>query len=233
MEGVQSADQVKQSYISKMGESLGTVYHALWAETVDLHANWEEFVVLFGTSSERIALLNKAAGHFFGVVQNLMWRETLLHITRLTSAIKSAGRTNLTIQQLPPLIEDLEFRARVQALVNEAVNRAEFAKDWRNRQIAHTDLALATDPSAKPLEFASRKMVNESIEAIEKVLSAMAERFLDTQMGFDVVSMAEGAVHLLQVIDDGLRVREERHARIEAGTFTNDDLAWLSRRGKI
>lgn len=233
METDQTPDQVKQSYIAKMGESLGTVYHALWVEVVDLHANWEEYVALFGTSPERIELMNRAAGQFFGSLQNVLWRDTLLHITRLTSSVKSAGRTNLTIQQLPPLIEDPELRGRILELVSEAVTRAEFAKDWRNRHIAHTDLTLAIDPNTRSLEFASRKLVNESIEAIEKVLSAMAERLLDTHMGFDVISMGKGALFLLQVVKDGVRAQEERHQRIQAGKYTNDDLAWLTERGKF
>ena len=71
-----SAEQVRQDYIGKMGERLGTIYHALWVETVDLHGKWDEYVELFGTSPKRIDLLNKAAAYFFGVVQNVMWQDS-------------------------------------------------------------------------------------------------------------------------------------------------------------
>lgn len=61
---LQSADGAKKQYIQKMGEHLGTQYHALWQEIALLHVNWKEYVALFGTNEKRIDRLNKSAPAF-------------------------------------------------------------------------------------------------------------------------------------------------------------------------
>jgi hypothetical protein len=138
--------EVDNHYLVKMGEALGTQFYALWQEVVWLHWNWAEFVELFGTKPTRIELLNQAAPAFFRVVQDTLWEVTLLHIARLTDQSRSGGRNdraNLTIRNLPGLIHDPELKQVVSGLIETAVDKAGFCRDWRNRHIAHRDLNLA------------------------------------------------------------------------------------------
>ena len=46
MATTQSADEAKQAYVASMGESLGSIFHALWQEVAWLHFKWREYVVL-------------------------------------------------------------------------------------------------------------------------------------------------------------------------------------------
>ena len=62
----------------KDGEPLGALFSALWQEVAVLHFHWKEYVELFGTKPERIALLNRAAPHFFRMLQDELWESTLL-----------------------------------------------------------------------------------------------------------------------------------------------------------
>jgi hypothetical protein len=64
-----TAVEVKADNIEKMGHPLGAQYSALWQEVAKIHLNWGEFVELYGTKPERLELINRAAGTFFGVVQ--------------------------------------------------------------------------------------------------------------------------------------------------------------------
>ena len=72
MATTQSADEAKQAYVASMGESLGSIFHALWQEVAWLHFKWREYVVLFGTKQSRVALLNRAAPSFFRIVEDML-----------------------------------------------------------------------------------------------------------------------------------------------------------------
>lgn len=53
-----------------MGEQVGAQYDALWHEMAYLHLTWLEYRELFGIKESRVALLNRAAKSFFGIVQD-------------------------------------------------------------------------------------------------------------------------------------------------------------------
>jgi hypothetical protein len=209
----------------KMGEALGAQFDALWIEVVWLHRNWGEFVELFGSKPSRLELLNQTAPTFFRLIQDSLWEVTVLHIARLTDPAKSRGRANLTIQNLPDLIDDATAKQAVTALIDLAVSQASFCRDWRNRHIAHRDLDLALNKAAAPLEFASRHRVSEALSAITKALNYLEGHYADSETYFEGGPRIGNAVDLLHVVDDGLRAQQARSVRLERGEFTAEDCA--------
>lgn len=136
-------------------------------------AQWrfQEYGDLF--TAERIPLLNDFAGPFMGMVQRLLWDDLLLRIARLSDRRSTSGHPNLTIRSLPCFLRD-ERRHRVQALVNEATEAAEFARNHRNKRIAHADLELLQDPEAKPLEQADRCRIDEALGKVHAIFDHLA-----------------------------------------------------------
>src|SRR6185503_12931063 len=120
-----------------MGATLGELYFLLSRELAWLHFSWSEYRTLYGTSEETIGVLNSAAPRFFYYLDYLMWHDVLLHICRLTDPPASAGRNNLTLAQLPLAIADPILRDSVIDLLAAARSESEFARDWRNRHLAH------------------------------------------------------------------------------------------------
>src|SRR5690606_8838309 len=106
------------------------------------------------------------------------------------------GKDTLTICRLPLLIQDCELRQRVEGLTQIARDKTKFARDWRNRHIAHRDLKLALEEPAEPLEPASRKSVNQALEAIAEVLNAIAESKLNHEVGYEHTEAFRGALSL-------------------------------------
>jgi hypothetical protein len=213
-------------YIEKMGEALGTQFYALWNEVVWLHWNWAEFVELFGSRPSRVELLNEAAPAFFRMVQDALWETTLLHIARLTDPPRSGGRVdraNLTIGNLPELIADPDLKHAVSALLDTAVAKAGFCRDWRNRHIAHRDLNLALNKPANPLAAASRNQVTEVLKAIADVLNKVEGQYGGSQTYFQGPPGIGTAVSLLHVLDGGLRSKKARAERLARGEFTEED----------
>jgi hypothetical protein len=221
-----STEQVKQDYIDKMGEPLGTQFAQLWQEVADLHMKWLEFVELFGAKESRIDLINQAAPRFFGIVQDVLWEDTLLHIARLTDKQNNYPmKRRLTLRNLSQLVKDSAAKSKVEALFAKVERDAEFCRDWRDRHIAHLNLALATeDPTARPLLSASRKQVNEVLEGIVALLNAVSVHYKDSESFFRLGTSAGGAVSLLYIIDGGLKEQEARQQRLRHGKYTDDDI---------
>lgn len=218
-----SAEEVNQHHVQAMGEELGSLYHALWNDLAWLHSKWKEYVDLFGTKPSRIELINKAAGHFFRVVQDSLWETSILHIARLTDPPKSAGKENLTIQKLPDLIRDEKTKENVLQLVKTAVEHATFCRDWRNRNIAHKDFNLAMKSGAEPLMPASRANIRRVLDSLSDVLNGVSTYYMESTTCFEVITTGNGAESLIYVLDDGLRADEERLKRIKGRNYVPED----------
>lgn len=218
-----TAEEVKQHYIEIMGDEIGSLYYALWNELARLHSKWDEYVELFGTKPSRLELLNSSAPLFFRTVQDSLWESTLIHITRITDPLRSCGKDNLSIARLACLVDD-EIKGIISEKINIAFEKTRFCRDWRNRRIAHNDLSLALDSGALPLEPASRANIKDALKSIASVLNTLEEHYMNSTTEFKVIKGPYGAEALLYVLDDGLRASKERRKRIEARTYTPEDL---------
>jgi AbiU2 len=227
-----TADEVKQENIAKMGDALGALYSALLQELAIAHLYWHEYVELFGAKPQRVDLLNRAAPAFFRMLQDELWEMSLLYLARLTDAPHSLGnedKPNLTIQALLPLTRDhIELNTKVSNLIQTAIEHTKFARDWRNRRIAHRDLRLALEETTKPLADASRAQVNTALKAIADVLNIVAGHYLKSETRFDMAAPRGGALSLLYVMHDGVRLREEREKRIQDGNALSGDFGGRS-----
>jgi len=223
MSGHYAAEQVEQQYLEAMGPELGKIFHRLWNECAWLHWKWGGYVELFGTAPERIALLNRAAPSFFFVVQDSLWNDVLLHICRLTDPPQSAGKHNLTIQRLAPIVVPA-LRPRVETLLEGALRKCEFALDWRKRHIAHRDLSLALRESSTALAPASRLFVKEALEAISAVLNVIDRHYRNSEVAYGGIAPAGDAEALLYVIRDGLEADDQRTKRRKSGHLLPEDL---------
>jgi AbiU2 len=177
-----TAEEAKANYIEKMGEPLGTQFQALLHKLAWLHGVWGEFVELF-RGEARVKVLNQTAPAMFRIFFDSLWQFILLDIARLTDPSKSAGKKKLTIRNLPQHVEP-NVRANVKHLVDAALKKSEFCRDRRNRHIAHLDLDLPTNASAKPLDPATKKDVDEALAAIGSVLNEVSLHYMGSKLHF-------------------------------------------------
>ena len=221
-----TADESKQEYVQLMGEPLGKIFHALWQEVAWLYTKWGEYVALYGTKPGRIDLMNKSAPRFFRIVHDSLWEETLMHIARLTDPAetgKKEKKENLSIQRLLLMAPDETLKQTLKEKIETAKSKSEFCRDWRNRRIAHIDLQLAIEDGINPLQSASRVAVKGALSAIVDVLNTVTLHYNDSTTIFDVSNGYGGGESLLHVIDDGLKMDEERAKRIQSGDFKKSD----------
>ena len=207
-----------------MGPELGAEFYALYNETIWMLVRWDQYDILFGRKSERVELANEAAGLFFNVVQSSLFENTLLHLSRITDSPTTSGKANLTLKRLPELMPDRDANAALTTLVDDAHKKTAFARDWRNRRIAHSDLALKLKEGAKPLAPASRAAVRSALKSIGVVLNSCLRHFADTEILFEPPPCGSDAETLLYVIRDGLEAESAREQRVRNGTYTEEDL---------
>jgi HEPN superfamily AbiU2-like protein len=202
----------KESYIPKMGERLGTQFCALWEQVVWLHIKWDNFAELFGTKPKRIELLNKSASSFFGLIQDVLWNDVLLHIGRLTDPPKWP---RLTINNLPNLIPDVITRKAVDELLKTAMSKTEFCRAPRNQVIAHTNINLFTTEAT--MDLGSRLQMKGALAAIDDVLNHVETHYTGAPTAFEHTHTVGNAKSLLPILYDGLREQQARIDRLGRG----------------
>ena len=214
--GARTAEEAKADNINAMGRPVGEQYSALWQELVWLYAVWGEYVDLYGTNVSRVELMNRAAGHFFRIVQDAVWEQILLHIARLTDPARSAGKPNLSVQSLLAIVDDPAPKGAAEAKVKAAIEAAAFCRDWRNRRIAHRDLDLVLKNPTQPLARASLLQVRNALDRIADVLNTLSQHYLHSETYFEGASVQSGT-SLLHLLRSALVERDKRWARIKRG----------------
>jgi hypothetical protein len=199
-----TADQVRDEHLRTLGPALGPLYDALYNEVTWLHAKWNQYRILFAESPERVDLLNRVAGFFFRMIQNVLWEDVLMHIARLTDQPKSAGKNNLTLLRLSAAVEEPELSSEIESSVKTAENLSKFARDWRNRRLAHTDLKLALEDRAEALPGVSRDNVEHSLAAIAAVLNKISGHFFRTEVRFTLFIAHDDAESLAYYIQSAI-----------------------------
>jgi hypothetical protein len=221
-----SAEQSRQAYIAMMGHALGSQFAELVQDIATLHLTWFEYVELFGKRKSRVELLNETAPHFFRMVQDRLWETVMLQIARLTDppySMNNRNKPNLTLHNLPSLISDAKLSAEIKTMCKAAMDGVAFARDWRNRHIAHRDLKLAIDENSEPLPAVQMRQVDDALASFEAILNTALRHFEDSEIGFrHMLSPHTGAEHLIYLLDDALTVEKERQARLVAGNFSRD-----------
>lgn len=194
-----------------MGAELGELYWELCKELSLLHLSWSEYRALFATSEADINLLNSAAPQFFYSLDYLMWHDVLMHICRLADPPQSAGHKNLSLARLPLAIADPSLKAQVLDLLARAQTDSDFARHWRNRHLAHRDLAKAQNPEAHALAGASREKVETSLASLAAVLNCVLGHYDDAMHDYRASHVSfGGSASLLRVLEAGVSALRER-----------------------
>lgn len=186
-----------------MGQELGASFYELYRKLVELHVLWQQ-CQLFGDDPDTVHLLNRTSGLFFKIVQEELWDSVLLGVSRMTDPPTTGKKKNLTIQSLPPLISNTELQGEVQNLCDKALVAAEFAREHRNKRIAHQDHDYLRSRNSDPLSGISRTLVEEMLAVLRAVLNRLDLHFRDSTVMYEDFADESGArllVHRLRKLE--------------------------------
>jgi hypothetical protein len=221
-----SAEQVLEQHIRDMGTDLGTLYNALTNEVAWVHAKWTQYQQLYTRSPERITLLNEVAGHFFGIMQDALLEDVILHLARLTDPPQSMGKDNLTLRRLPAFIANAQLTAEVTELVEAARAACESARAWRNRRLAHRDLGLALATATEPLPGISYATIKAALAAMAAVLNCLEGHYWNSEVAYEHFFTEGGeADAMVYYLSEGVRAEEQRCERLQQGKPLPEDIA--------
>lgn len=208
----ETAEQDRDNYLQVLGPTLGPLYYALYHEVAWLHAKWGQYRILFAQSQERVELLNRIAGFFFSVIQRALWEDVVLHIARLTDPPQSLGKDNLTLLRLTAALQIPELVPEIENLVRQARADAEFARVWRNRNLAHLDLDLAMD-RATPLPRISRANIEQALGAVRAVLNRIEGHFFRREVGFALFIAHDDAENLVYYLKSAVDAEDREREK--------------------
>ncbi|TRW48544.1 hypothetical protein FM042_09290 [Aliidiomarina halalkaliphila] len=176
-----------------MGKELGLHFFALHRKLGELHIVWQQYRQLFGSDDDTIELLNRTAGLFFKIVQDELWDSVLLSISRMTDPAKSQSNKNLTIFSLPPLIDDQALKIEIEGLCEAAFVSAKFAREHRNKRVAHQDAGHLMNEPVRPLSGISRAHIEEMLSALRNVLNRLELHFRGSEVFYQNFVDVSGA----------------------------------------
>jgi hypothetical protein len=206
----EAEDESRADSVAKMGATLGYIRYELFSQVALLHIRWKSYRAFFAGSQRTIDLLNATAPSFFYDLERIMWEDVLLHLCRITHAQETMKKENLTIQKLPSLVSDLIVQNELEQLVKVAITKTSFARDWRNRRLAHTALPPLPGESAKPLATASRQHVEEALASMRSVMNCLESHYLGCPVLYEqAIEPLGGPDSLLSILRSGLEARTQ------------------------
>lgn len=201
----QSAKEIKQEYIEKMGPELGKIFYSIRNDLILLTDKWNEFETLY-TIKTRVKLFNHVAPFFSFLVQNIMWENLILSIARLIDPKESTWRKTISFQTIPEYIVDGNLKNKINLRIQNLIEIGRFSKDWRNRKIAHKEFDLIiNDEKAKPLETIKINSIKEFLAEFHTFLNEIDSHYLNSTTIYTVIERSGGALALLYKIEEGIR----------------------------
>jgi hypothetical protein len=202
-------DELRANYVSAMTRPLGEVFHHLMQEMARLHLKWNELLTLFGQTQDRVDMLNRAAPGFFHLVQDSWWDDLLLGLSRITD-----NRTDVvTVNRLPKLVK-VAIRADVIARLDAVIAATTFARDHRNRMIAHWNIDLVLGNPCTALTPHGKTDLDTALRTIDDLLYFIDNHYTGTDpTAYEHLDMLGGAASVLDIVERGLRHRDEQFGR--------------------
>lgn len=165
---------------------------AIHREISRLHLILEQCRQLY-SNPETVLILNKTAGVFFQVVQSQFFDDLLLGISKLTDKKETCGKINISINLISEFVDNKALKAEINELCEKAVIASQFARNHRNKRISHLDKEHYDGRESKPLDIATFAKIEESLKAIESVISLVFTRCLHTVVEYRFINLQGSA----------------------------------------
>lgn len=185
--GLCHTNDLLKKYHEIYGNDLGEIFYYLVNDHADLWLTYKQYRSLFGTNKERIDLLNNNGRIFFFNVERHFWNACILSLCRLIDPAKTRSGKNLTLYALLPYIENEDLKTDVKNAIDEAKDLSRFARERRNKSIAHSDYDIKLDTS-KIETIATLKKMSDAIDATHKPLRLIAHRIANVDLRQAIIS---------------------------------------------
>jgi hypothetical protein len=220
--------------MSEVDPRIPSAIHDLWSglksEVTWLHGRWIIYRQLYGTSSERIDLLNRSAATFFSILQTSLLHDVQLSLSKLGDPAGSGARKNMTLDALVEQLEGLgatHVVTQIRPLVAMYDTTCEKVRHRRNKWIAHFDLATMLASRVTPLEGPSRAEIEAALDALRQVMNCVESHYTGSTMAYEHFIMMNDGDQLISTLMRGMRYFD----LVREGVIGADDLLKTFPRG--
>jgi len=186
-----------------MPNTLEELHQGLHPHVIQAHVRWAQFTTLFTVSDERMAFIFRVAPWFFRLVQDTLRDDAFISLSRLTDKSQSAGQANLTLVSLVEAAESSgppSLAASARPLLDQLLAQVSSIRTWRNKWLAHTDLAAAL--ASTPLETVKvqRGDIDDAFRLTREIMGLFATHLGRTRYEYDSVIVLGDAKDLLKAL---------------------------------
>lgn len=215
------------------------IFYYIQQDVSLLRSQWRIYRAFFGTNKERVDMLNCISGIVANTLERTLFEATLLGLRRLTDTDKGKWKVT-SIMCFPNFFEGNDEQELLK-LRTLAIKKSDFAKNWSDKKIAHSDLLYRRGKD--PLQKASRQKVTDAIDSIADIIKWIAAEKLNQDLMTHPISSANDEVHFLQHLFRGQKAAEEnkgkwfelmRQTKYDEARALDEFPEWISEReGRI
>jgi hypothetical protein len=160
-------------------------------EVTELRNCWVIYHSLFMQDEQMTKFYGERFGPLLGVFQNLLGKEMILSIGRLTDQ-HTRDQQNLSVWSLKEAVrfpKSKDFPRKVDAAIKAVMNAADGPRKRRNKEIAHFDLEVSLGKAPLPEVLLSD--IKSTLEHMEGFLNLLQWEFANAEVGYDSLSSGQ------------------------------------------
>lgn len=205
--------------------AIDEIWQAIDYEVTWLHGRWSIYRQLYGTNEGRVEILNRSAGTFASMLQDVLLDDVQLGLAKLgdpaTSRIKGGTVVeNLTLENLcQSVIATGALQAKLPSLLSAYNAACADVRDRRNKRIAHFDLHTMLGSNVS-ISGPSRAEVEAALAALRGIMNCICLHFTNSQTGYEHIMLDSDGDSLIALLRRGLRYQD----LVIDGAISPDDL---------
>jgi hypothetical protein len=100
-------------------------------------------------------------------------------------------------------VSELQLRASLESIVDDVIQKTVFARDWRNRRLAHKELVRD-----QPLASASVDHVGDALATVRMLMNQLEQHYLNKTVSYEQPIPALGGVgSFITILRKGVEAR--------------------------
>lgn len=170
-------------------EEFAAAYERTWRRVANAILVWNEFIVIYG-SKDNLQLVNATAPTFFRIIEDALWQEVNLEISRLTDKLKIAGDYTDSLRYLVHLIRLKGMKSEAYILEKEldnTISQCRPIRDRRDQFLAHSDL----NPENAPfIPLSEKDNTDNALSEIVKFMDSLTDRLGLNRILYDQIGIS-------------------------------------------
>ena len=167
-------------YVPDLPEEIRADFAELSQDVAALQATWDLYLGLF-SDQENVALLSDLALASFQIIEESLVADMTMSICRLSDPSKSRGKANLSFKALVQCCCDIPD---TNTLLSSFQDACQPVRKWRNKRVAHNDLAVRINPHDNPLPDIPKSLIDKILQLAGDILNLILGRFADVELSF-------------------------------------------------